>query len=175
MYWNGQPWCACARLRTHTHTRLYTHFLTCFGEEVHLGNFERLHCRSAWCKHFSHYTTNKARGTSAIWHLKTVNLIRKSQNKGYQVPLIIHRKLYIWPSLPDRPYWVFKKDVTRFSGRRYSHSNFAPPQTSSCCNNNNFFLILSMLKATISHSTAEWSCHLFCFLNVCGTELGGFA
>lgn len=145
MYWNGQPRGARKRLQTHTCTCacLHTHFLACFGEEVHLANFERHHCRSAWCQQFSPYTTNKSRGTSAIWHLRTVNLIRKRQKKGCQVPLIIHRKLPIWPSLPDRPCWVSKMDGAHFSARPYSHSSFAP-QTGSCCNNNRFFLSLNV-------------------------------
>lgn len=173
MHWNDQPRCARTHLNTHTctHACLHTHFLTCFGEEVHLVNFERLHCRSAWCQHVSHYTTNKARGTSAVWHLRTVNLIRKRQKKGCQVPLI-YTENYIWSSLPDRLCWVFKMDDVRFSGRPYSHSSFAP-QTSSCCNNNNnrFFLSFECWKRPFLTALPNGvpSKYLFCF-----TELGGF-
>lgn len=157
MYWNDHSRGACTCLQTHTCTCacLHTHFLTCFGEEVHLANFERHHCRSAWCQHFRHYTTNKARGTSAIWHLRTVNLIRKRQKKGCQVPLIIRRKLSIWPSLPDRPCWVFKMDGHTSLVDPIATAALPPKPVAVAIIIN--FSYLWMLKAAISHITAEWS------------------
>lgn len=161
MYWNDHSRGACTCLQTHTCTCacLHTHFLTCFGEEVHLANFERHHCRSAWCQHFRHYTTNKARGTlqSDIWE----QWISSGKDKRKAAKCI-------WLYTENFPSDLYCQTGRAESLRWMVHTSLVDPIATAALPPKPVavaiiidFSYLWMLKAAISHSTAEWSTTYF--------------